>query len=343
MFSVNSQPATADAGQSALSLVATTRNDSDDALNRTQLFVNAILAQAQRHNLNAELVLIEWNPPPGRPPLAQALRWPAQPGPCLVRIIQVPPEVHNRFPNSDRLPLFQMIAKNVGIRRARGHFILATNIDILFSHEMIGFFSSGRLSRNAMYRVDMYNVQPDISYAAGIDEQLAYCRAHVTRIYARDGVRLPASTPRPSWLAQAKERLGLEPLRLHTNACGDFTLMARERWLAVRGYAEFPTRASKIDGLLCYAAHYAGAKEFALRDPLRIYHIEHLARADGMQEALAERKTGAAGLELDRRQYTAWTEQMRREKRPLIFNPDESWGLAADSLPETATVRATRS
>jgi|CXWL01.1.fsa_nt_gi hypothetical protein len=343
MSDVNISTVAASANQPTLAFVATTRNDSDDALNRTQLFVNALAAQARRHNLNAELVLVEWNPPPGRPPLARALRWPNQPGPCTIRLVPVPPEIHRRFPNSDRLPLFQMIAKNVGIRRARGRFILATNIDILFSDEMIGFFASGRLSHKAMYRVDMYNVESDIPYGAGIDEQLAYCRARVTRIYTRDGVRPPTSKLRASLLEQAKEWLGVEPGRLHTNACGDFTLMAREHWLAVRGYAEFPTRASKIDGLLCYAAHYAGAKEITLRDPLRIYHIEHLARADGMQEALAKRKTGETELELDRQQYAAWTGQMRREKQPLIFNPDESWGLAADSLPETITVLATGS
>jgi len=30
-----------------------------------------------------------------------------------------------------------------------------------------------------------------------------------------------------------------DPLLLHTYACGDFTLMAREHWLDLRGYAEF--------------------------------------------------------------------------------------------------------
>jgi|CXWL01.1.fsa_nt_gi hypothetical protein len=56
---MNTQAATADARQPAISLVVTTRNDSDDALNRTQLFVNALLAQARRHWLNAKLVLVE--------------------------------------------------------------------------------------------------------------------------------------------------------------------------------------------------------------------------------------------------------------------------------------------
>jgi len=41
--------------------------------------------------------------------------------------------------HGDKLPLFQMIAKNVGIRRARGRFVLVTNIDILFSDAVIQF------------------------------------------------------------------------------------------------------------------------------------------------------------------------------------------------------------
>ena len=35
-----------------------------------------------------------------------------------------------------------MIAKNVGIRRARGEFVLATNIDILFSSELACIFAA---------------------------------------------------------------------------------------------------------------------------------------------------------------------------------------------------------
>ena len=48
----------------------------------------------------------------------------------------MPSELHARYPHGDALPLYQMIAKNVGIRRARGQFVLATNIDILFSNEL---------------------------------------------------------------------------------------------------------------------------------------------------------------------------------------------------------------
>ena len=65
-----------------LSVVATARNDDHggNLLGRMQTFVNALLAQCREHQLAAELILVDWNPPPDRPPLHEALRWPAEPG-----------------------------------------------------------------------------------------------------------------------------------------------------------------------------------------------------------------------------------------------------------------------
>ena len=103
----------------ALSIVATSRNDDHggNLLGRMQTFVDGFAEQCRRHDLAAELVLVEWNPLPDRPSLAEALRWPQGGGPFSSRIIQVPPELHARLANADRLPLFQMVAKNVGVRR----------------------------------------------------------------------------------------------------------------------------------------------------------------------------------------------------------------------------------
>jgi len=43
-----------------------------------------------------------------------------------------------------------MIAKNVGIRRARGRFVLCTNVDLLFSDKMVRFLAFGRLDERCM-------------------------------------------------------------------------------------------------------------------------------------------------------------------------------------------------
>ena len=41
-----------------------------------------------------------------------------------------------------------MIAKNVGIRRASGEFILATNIDVIINQKLYEFISNKKLKKN---------------------------------------------------------------------------------------------------------------------------------------------------------------------------------------------------
>jgi hypothetical protein len=172
-----------------LSVVVTSRNDNHGGtlLRRMQTFTNHFIGQCKRHALNAELVIVEWNPPVDRPRLVEALRWPTDLGPCQVRIIEVPSELHRRFEHSSALPLFQMIAKNVGIRRSRGQFILATNIDILFSDEMMRFIVDNKLRPDRMYRVDRMDVMTEVPVDGTVEEQLAYCRCHFLRRNAREG------------------------------------------------------------------------------------------------------------------------------------------------------------
>jgi hypothetical protein len=112
-----------------VSVVATSRNDDHggNMLRRMQIFVNAWIEQCRRHDLASELILVEWNPPAGRETLSKVLQWPADLGPCEVRIVTVPEAIHRRYRHWESLPLFQMIAKNVGIRRARAPFVLITN------------------------------------------------------------------------------------------------------------------------------------------------------------------------------------------------------------------------
>ena len=130
---------------------------------------------------------MEWNPPADRPRLAQALRWPQDPGPCTVRVIEVSPELHARYPHGSALPLYQMIGKNAGIRRARGKFVLATNIDILFSAELVAFLAEQRLDPSRMYRIDRHDAMSGVPVDAAPEEQLAYCESHLIRVNRRDG------------------------------------------------------------------------------------------------------------------------------------------------------------
>lgn len=541
-----------------LSLVVTARNDDHggNLLGRMQIFVDGWLAQARRHNIPSELIIVEWNPPRDRPPLAEALHWPTDFGPCEVRFITVPPEIHSRYEHGANLPLYQMIAKNVGIRRARGRFILATNIDILFSDELAAFLGSRQLRTDRMYRIDRHDAMSDVPAGAPIEEQLAYCRSHLIRVNRREGTfevtpdggpllssfdaaaagsgilfgsgwfsperfgpvgsfrwaqhqaeillepsadsitRLtvelepgPATGGRPldlevltddgrslarftidtrttmhltlpapppsrlvfraqgnftfasanprtlcfrvfrvareiesssapstlqatvetpstrsrallSWrnlqyligklansgplvsltvpvsprlqrilksyvdhggftgmLRGAKPQPAVEPaipaetletIRcpefLHTNGCGDFTLIAREHWFDLRGYPEFDVFSMNIDSVFCFTAHYGGAREEVLADPMRIYHIEHGSGSGWTpegQQKLWERLAAKRIPVLDNEDVLQWGAQMRRLSSPMIFN-HENWGLSELKLEEIVVGHAAR-
>lgn len=523
------------AGETYLSLVVTARNDDHggNLLGRMQAFVDGWIRQANRHQIPSELIIVEWNPAADRPWLRDALRWPAQFGQCRVRIIQVPPEVHGRYAHAPALPLYQMIAKNAGIRRAHGRFVLATNIDILFSSELAAFLAQRQLEPRRMYRIDRYDVMSEVPAEASIEEQLVYCSTHLIRVNRREGTfsvspdgrptasfgdlapagagilfgagwypverytaqepfrwageqaevvlektpersacllmdlepgpgigsqplklevltednrqlalltivrrgllrlslayppprcvlfrarsdslpvgndprvltfrvfRLAWASQRPApetnsfvwrpmgWIARAQavadglnhvvERLANggsrvtltvpvgsslrgvlrkyldlrgapratqvvpesspAPAFLHTNACGDFTLMAREHWFDLRAYPEFDSFSMNLDAALCYTAHHGGARETMLHDPLRIYHIEHSTGTGWTPEGrgLLFERIAAKGIPfISNDEVLAWAAQMNRLQCPLIFNR-ESWGLADCDLPE---------
>jgi hypothetical protein len=521
------------AGEPYLSLVVTARNDDHggNLLGRMQAFVNGWVGQANRYQIPSELIIVEWNPPAGRPRLRNVMHWPVDLGPCQVRFIEVPPELHRRFAHAEALPLYQMIAKNVGIRRARGQFVLATNIDILFSSELAAFFAERRLESGRMYRIDRHDVMSEVPVDGSVEEQLAYCRTHMIRLNAREGsfpvtnegrrtlsqedpapsgsgivfgrgwypvekyagqepfrwagpcaellleevpaqsavlnmdlepgpgtggrplqlevtgengqrladvevawrcrFRLPLAAPVPrrilfqtrngglsagedprvlnfrifriecascarpgsvelrpiGWLARLKILLGmldhviemlalggdrvaltvpvstrmrnlfrrylkirpasgaspstpprpLAPLFLHTNACGDFTLMAREHWFDLRAYPEFDLFSMNLDSVFCVTAHHGGARETILSDPMRIYHIEHGTGSGWTPEGQAKlfARLAASNIpHLENDEVLRWAAQMQWLDSPIIFNRG-NWGMADFDLKET--------
>ena len=338
-----------------LSVVVTARNDNHggDLLGRAQLFVESLMDQCNRHDLSAELILVEWNPPQDRPSLADAIHWPGGESSqhrCAVRVMTVPQEIHARFDHHEALPLFQMIAKNVGIRRAHGTFILATNIDILLTEPLIKFIADRRLRRHDLYRCDRHDVEPHPPVHLSPREKLDWCAAHVTRINERVGSTSTITGDfhriywTPSLSVNLLERLQdwrLVPVvtrkRLHCNACGDFTLLHRDGWDAVRGYAQFAMYSMHIDSLLCTSAYFAGWRERALKPPMVAYHLEHASGSGWSPEGQAElnaRLSQAGVPQVSLEQYHRWSIQMRRENRPVLFN-DEHWGLANETLRET--------
>jgi hypothetical protein len=185
-----------------------------------QHFVDGFVAQCTRHDLRAELIMVEWNPPADRVPLAEELRWPKDCGPCDIRIVTVPREVHARIPNSDKIPLYQMLAKNVGIRRARGRFVLATNIDILFSDEAMTRMRDS-LRTGVVYRAERVDVPTEVPEGEDFSAVLDFCRREGFRIHA------PAYTVArkgATWSRFERWRAQLDPRTVYLARLGHMAL-----------------------------------------------------------------------------------------------------------------------
>ena len=347
-----------------LSVVAASRNDDHggDPLVRTQIFITNFARQCEKYRLPAELILVDWNPVEGRPGLAGVLQLPAEASYCQARIITVPAVLHDRLKYADRLPLFQMIAKNAGIRRARGKFILATNIDIIFSDELMRFIGQQQLDPSKMLRVDRYDIHSGISPEQSVEKTLEYAWNHPVRSNRRYGPKALVEhlygeekfkrhcQPDPEvcrkikgikvvaedgvWSVRPEKGSGLE--NLHTYACGDFTLLSRAGWAAITGYAEFEAFAFNIDSFGLLAAHYAGFEEVALLPPCVCFHIEHSLGSGWTpegEEKLFARLEKKKILNPDWEVLHPLVEAMRLGELPTEVN-GSSWGLADFDLPE---------
>ncbi len=321
-----------------VSIVVTARNDDHGGgfLRRMQVFANALIAQCDRHKLKAELIVIEWNTMPDRPGLSEVLEWPEKSDFCSVRFIEVPPEIHNQYTYSSNLGLYQMIAKNVGFRRSRADYFLATNIDILISDELMKFMASDNLRENVLYRVDRYDIPEDIPLDATVEEQLEYCRNNLTRNNERDGTRnFMTGKYFPTYVG-----LYTDSTRLHFNACGDFTLMHRNDWYALRGYPEFDMYSAHMDSVMLLMAYNAGIRQEILPDEMQTYHIEHSSSMIAEKAGKLFKDLKSAGVpQIKVPQIEDWAREMNRAGRPLLFNgPD--WGHATEELIDTYVIRA---
>lgn len=264
-----------------LSIITTSRNDDHGhrLAERTQRHIDCLHEMAEAYQIPVEYILVEWNPPEDRAPIVDVVDF-HHTSPCWrPRVITVPPDVHFTIKNSGKIPLFQMIGKNVGIRRATGDYILCTNIDIIIPEDLFVFITSPLLSPGVIYRTDRVDVGPDVP-AAGGDEVQEYCLSHILRRNTPTSIDDYSLTPFWRYLARArnafKHRLGWYVYRIpkcYTLASGDFQLLHRDEWMNLRGYPEIPVFSIHIDSLFQIQAYHSGLREFVI--PYPTYHIEH--------------------------------------------------------------------
>jgi hypothetical protein len=198
-----------------LSIVLTGRNDGygGDFLARFLRTLRFNHRELRARGIAHEFVFVEWAPPIDRPSLRDALFDAApefDPGPFAWYVVD--PQYHTALSLNPRLEYQEFLAKNAGVRRARGRIVLTSNCDVYFGRRVLDAIAGGELRSRVLYRAP------------------------------RHDLTLPAETV-PDWamLENPGNLAGpahvLKPPYMGS-ATGDFAMLDRESWCAIRGFNE---------------------------------------------------------------------------------------------------------
>lgn len=320
-----------------ISVVAAGRNDNygGDFLHRMQVFIDNLCELIAKYRLACEIIIIEWNPPQDRQKLKDALIRPKLLKFTKIRFIEVPEEFHKNFPNSDKIPVFESIAKNIGIRRARGDYILVTNPDIVFSASLIKFLAKKKLSKNNFYRADRWDVNKLIPPDLNVKERLRFCVKNSFRVHNIAGTfdrKFSMSfkdIARVKWreIKRLIQKFRGQQDKLYNNAAGDFIVMHRDWRHKLQGYPELHTY-SHADTIALLIARYSGLQQIILPWKMCVFHQEHERALDYNDINRCTRPV------TDYDFYYQEIEKMARSRKPLTFN-NAAWGLGDKKLFET--------
>lgn len=246
-----------------VSFVSYFRNDgyTSDFEQRVRRATRFLVHQLQRAAIPAELILVEWNPPADRPLIIDSIGPLPQGESVRVRGVLVGRDHHDRFRGAAEWGMNPAAAANVGLRRAEGQFISPKAADSYLSQEIIDFLARRDLDERALYRCDRHDVELSNEALAEPDDDRLL--AHLQSLESHSHARLP---PMSHWRIRD----------LHTNACGDFLLMSRERWHEIRGFPLDGTVLSlDCDSMVMHAAVALGQHEVCLPAGCRVYKGVH--------------------------------------------------------------------
>jgi len=327
------------------------RNDDygGDFRSRLQLCVIRLADQLNRMQVQAEIVFVNYNPITAGEPIETFIKWPRSTENVKVKVVTVPNEVHADLTSAGQrkpVPVLEYIAKNVGIRRASGEFIVSMNPDILFLDETIEQLASTSLDLRTYYRADRVDYRIGESsedptwekvyngsiccYLIGFRYPMkGYSPLKLVALRAFNRFRLFFHLKFIHWFKPVFALVGWKPnphnaeYHFHCNVSGDFIMMHRTIWHQLKGNPERSYVALHTDAKMVVMAGVSGLAEVVLPQP--IFHRDHQRRFDASEKHNAELREVYLKFQSD-------AQEMMRSGDIRIDN-DDHWGLSELKLP----------
>jgi hypothetical protein len=277
------------------------RNDNyggDFAL-RLQRCIDWNTRWLEHHEIDSEVLMVNWNPLPDSQSLLKQLNWPDKRRHVSYNMVDVPSEIHTRYVDPairDTVPMFEFIAKNAGIRRAVGEYVLCINADILIHPDIFRHIASKKLVDTTYYRANRLDFRDKQAigvkefihsgfaislkgfmyrYSEGLSKEFQY-----NWFIAYNALRLKWELFKFS-SANVCNKIGLNVVHdngaylAHCLNSGDFMLMASTNWNQMKAYPEYTNISTHTDALFTLLASTKW-KEQVFSEP--IFHQEHERR-----------------------------------------------------------------
>ncbi|MGB0369541.1 MAG: hypothetical protein ACPGD8_09055 [Flavobacteriales bacterium] len=284
-----------------LSIVVAVRNDNygGNFTQRLQRSLDWNTKWLEFHKVQCEMILVNWNPVPGNPSLKEVIVWPKNRSYVKFRIITVPTSIHQKFVKPairETVPLFEFIAKNVGIRRANAEQVLSTNADILLHPDICRLVGQMPIELNRFYRANrldfrshnitgvssllkngfaislkgfMYSLRPGLNKTIQFEVLKGWNNIRVWWELLK--------SRHPNFFTRKRINVMFNNGGLHSHCLnsGDFMLMTKENWVSQTAYPEHTPMALHTDALFNVLASEM-LEEKVFDSP--IFHQEHERR-----------------------------------------------------------------
>ena len=312
-----------------LSVIMTGRNDNyaEGFVDRFQKSIDmwSYLVAKNSFSENMEIVIVEWNPPKNKPMLKDVLSLPKN---IDFRVIIIPNDLHISLthtkydaPDADSIPFYEFIAKNAAGRRCESPFLLFTNPDIIYNNEIVSFFAKMELNKKRFYRIDRDGITSSIPDDLDYDDQLKFCLKNIDKEYV-------------------KKNQICRTRYVHTKASGDFLLIPKWVFVAMKGYLEIRVGGAAIDRFGLYCARTV-CKQNILDAPMRIYHQPHYKRADLYDKKITQEQSKmeykSCHGTFARKDIKLWFQKCYDDMEKTGVNKninDEKWGFIDNELEE---------
>ena len=288
-----------------LSIVLTGRNDGHGGnfltrFLRTLRFNHRELVSRM---MAYEIVFVEWAPPSDARRLFDVV---FEAIPELDRRTcawyEVDPQYQDALSLNPRLAFLEFVAKNVGIRRARGRFILVTNCDVFLGRTVLDVLERQALEPGIVYRAARHDIDMDDAH-------------HSVDWTMLEDPRILSHRVKP-----------LKPPFM-SGGTGDFVLLDRDTFHRLRGFNEvYRVARFGVDRNFLVKVISSGVAIEDIGGP--VYHVTHTG-------SFRETRRHYAGREGE----ASWGDERWHSRGVIYVNPP-TWGLANAPEKQTSVSRS---